>query len=216
MLGVSQWRHGAFCVSWQHRVRRRLPRPWNRVYHRWITDNFPCNRHINTTSGSKSSPGKIFYRNSSGARTPTSNSAWTTKEKTSTRNLGAEITSLSGPFSLSTAKATPTRDRGTGDWNQRHCDRFILSKTQTDFLVCRFPRRYIDQSLFQLCITARRIIIFRRTLFFVFVFFSKSGRRNAKAKIIKMEEEKKEQRRDLYDDIRGWSPIQFVAPTDKA
>ena len=31
-----------------------------------------------------------------------------------------------------------------------------------------------------------------------------------------MEEEKKEQRKDLYDDIRGWSPIQFVAPTDKA
>ena len=139
---------------------------WNRVYHRWITNNFPCKWHTSTTSGSKSSPRKIFHRNSSGARTPTSNSAWTTKEKTSTRNRGAEGTSLS------TAKATPTtRDRGTGDWNQRHYDRFILSKTQTDFLVCRFPRRYIDQSLFHLCITARRIIFFRRTLFFVFVFF---------------------------------------------
>ena len=43
----------------------------------------------------------------------------------STRNRGAEGTSLS------TAKATPTtRDRGTGDWNQRHYDRFTLSKTQ--------------------------------------------------------------------------------------
>ena len=41
------------------------------------------------------------------------------------RNNGAEGTSLS------TAKATPTtRDRGTGDWNQRHYDRFTLSKTQ--------------------------------------------------------------------------------------
>ena len=47
------------------------------------------------------------------------------KEKTSTRNRGAEGTSLS------TAKATPTtRDRGTGNWNQRHYDRFTLSKTQ--------------------------------------------------------------------------------------
>ena len=28
-------------------------------------------------------------------------------------------------------KATPTtRDRGRGDWNQRHYDRFTLSKTQ--------------------------------------------------------------------------------------
>ena len=41
------------------------------------------------------------------------------------RNNGAEGTSLS------TAKATPTtRDRGIGDWNQRHYDRFTLSKTQ--------------------------------------------------------------------------------------
>ena len=41
------------------------------------------------------------------------------------RNNGAEGTSLS------TAKGTPTtRDRGIGDWNQRHYDRFTLSKTQ--------------------------------------------------------------------------------------
>ena len=47
------------------------------------------------------------------------------EDKTSTRNRGAEGTSLS------TAKATPTtRDRGIGDWNQRHYDRFTLSKTQ--------------------------------------------------------------------------------------
>ena len=32
----------------------------------------------------------------------------------------------------------------------------------------------------------------------------------------KEEEEKKEQRTDLEDDIRGWSPIQFVTPTDRA
>ena len=106
-----------------------------------------CNRHISTTSGSKSSPWKSYYRNSSGARRPTSNSAWTTKEKTSTGNREAEGASLSGPFSLSRAKATPTtRDRGTGDWNQRHYDRFTLSKNP-DFFVCRFPRQYIDQSL---------------------------------------------------------------------
>ena len=32
----------------------------------------------------------------------------------------------------------------------------------------------------------------------------------------KEEEEKKEQRMDLYDDIRGGSPIQFLTPTDRA
>ena len=47
-------------------------------------------------------------------------------EESSTRNRGAEGTSLN-----STAKATPTtRDRGIGDWNQRHYDRLTLSKTQ--------------------------------------------------------------------------------------
>ena len=70
-----------------------------------------------TTSGCNSSPSKIFHRNSSGTRTPTWNSAWTTKEKTSTRNRGAERTSLS------TAKATPTaRDRGTGEQMNRRLE----------------------------------------------------------------------------------------------
>ena len=42
---------------------------------------------------------------------------------------------------------TPTtRGRGTGDWNQRHYDRFTVENP--DFLVCRFPHRYVDQSLF--------------------------------------------------------------------
>ena len=51
------------------------------------------------------------------------------EEEDVNKNRGAEGTSLS------TAKATPTtRDRGTGDWNQRHYDR-SLSKTH--------PRRYM-------------------------------------------------------------------------
>ena len=55
-----------------------IHRLWNKVYHRSITNNFPCKWHTSTTSGSKSSPRKIFHRNSSGARTLTSNLAWTT------------------------------------------------------------------------------------------------------------------------------------------
>ena len=86
---MTSWSR-AFRVSRQHRL---LPpftkahfvfihRLWNKVYHRWITNNFPCKWLKSTTSGSKSSPRTIFHRNSPGARTPTSNSAWTTKEKT--------------------------------------------------------------------------------------------------------------------------------------
>ena len=160
MLGVRQRRHRAFCVSRQHRLCRWWPRRicmysswkaavfihrlWKNVYYRWITNNFPCKWHTSTTSGSKSSARKIFYRDFYEARTPTLNSAWTTKEKTSTRNRRAERTSLS------TAKATPTtRDRGTEE------QEIGISETLWSFytvenpnlLVCRFPRRYIDPGL---------------------------------------------------------------------
>ena len=61
-------------------------------------------------------------------------------------------------------------------------------------------------------------------------FFSKSrGRNNAKYAFQntfknntvhtirkREEEEKKEQRMDLHDDIRGRTPIQFLTPTDRA
>ena len=86
MLGVRQSRHGAFCVSRQHRLCLRWPRRifmyyswkavvfthllWNNVYHRWITNNFPSKWHrtASTASACKSSPRKIFHWNSSGER----------------------------------------------------------------------------------------------------------------------------------------------------
>ena len=45
-----------------------IHRLWNNVYHRWITNNFPCKWHrtASTASGCKSSPRKIFHWNSSG------------------------------------------------------------------------------------------------------------------------------------------------------
>ena len=121
-------------------------------------EQFPmqCKWHTSTTSDSKSSPRKIFHRNSSGARTPTSNSAWTTKEKTSTRNRRAERTSLS------TAKATPTtRDRGTEEqetgtsealWSVLHGGKLTFISLPVSSPIHR------SKSKFQLCTTARSII----------------------------------------------------------
>ena len=45
-------------------------RLWNNVYNRWIKSNFPCKWHrtASKTSGWKSSPARIFHRNSSGER----------------------------------------------------------------------------------------------------------------------------------------------------
>ena len=185
MLGVCQWRHRAVCVSRQHRLCRRwlrgifmyywwkavvfIHRLWNNVYYRWLTNNFPCKWHTSTKSGSKSSSTKIFHGNSRGARTPTKNSAWTTKEKTSTRNR------LARP-----AKAKPTtKDRGTEEqetgisealWSFYDCGKPTFNSLPVS------PPIYRSKSAkFQLCTTARSIIIFMRTalpyLCFVFCFF---------------------------------------------
>ena len=61
---------------------------------------------------------------------------------------------------------------------------------------------------------------------FVSVFSKSGGRNNAKYALqytfnnnttqYAKKEEKKEQRMDLHDDIRGKSPIQFLTPTDWA
>ena len=77
---------------------------------RWIRSNFSCKWHttvstrtLDSPSGWKRLPGKIFHQNSSGARTPT----WNAAKKMTTRNCSTERTSLS------TAKATPsTREIG--------------------------------------------------------------------------------------------------------
>ena len=130
-LGIRQWRHRAFCVSRQHRLRHWWPshRLWIKVYRRWITNNFPCKWHTSTTSGSielqilaqEDFPPKLFWSENADFKFSVNNEGL--KEETSTRNRGAEGTSLS-----------TARDRGTGDWNQRHYDR-SLSKTH--------PRRYM-------------------------------------------------------------------------
>ena len=100
MLGVRQWRHGAFCISRQHRLCRRWPRRifmyyswkavvlihrlWNSVYHRWITNNFPSKWHrtASTASNCKSSPRKIFHWNSSGKYADENSSASGSKKTT--------------------------------------------------------------------------------------------------------------------------------------
>ena len=112
-LTTFKWRHGALCSLAHSTIMfycECLLKYWQ-----WTTCNFSCERHtkgssttLDSPSGWKSSPGKIFHRNSSGARTPTWNSEWTAKGKTSTRDpSGAER------ISLCPAKKKPlTRDRG--------------------------------------------------------------------------------------------------------
>ena len=75
---------------------------WNNVYHRWITNNFPCKWHrtASTASSCKSSPRKIFHWNSSAER------RWKfISERIEEDDCEAERTSLS------TAKATSPTQR---------------------------------------------------------------------------------------------------------
>ena len=168
-LGIRQWRHRAFCVSRQHRLCRLWPshRLWIKVYRRWITNNFPCKWHTSTTSGSKSSPRKIFHRNSSGARTPTSNSAWTTKDS---RRRRQQETAEQKEHRLA-QQETEEQEIGIRGIMIVHCRKPIPAD------ICRSK-----SAKFQLCITARTIIIFRRTapgqICSLFLSFSNSGRRN--------------------------------------
>ena len=116
---------------------------------------------------SKSSPRKIFHRNSSGARTPTSNSAWTTKDS---RRRRQQETAEQKEHLLA-QQETEEQEIGIRGIMIVHCRKPIPAD------ICRSK-----SAMFQLCITARTIIIFRRTapgqICSLFLSFSNSGRRN--------------------------------------
>ena len=142
MLGVRQWRHRAFCVSTQHRLLRRWPRRILMCLFIICESKFTIGEsrtifHANDTQAQQVVPNLRPGRFSTETPLEGERRLQIQREQrteTSTRNRGAEGTSLG------TAKATPTtRDRGTGDWNQRHYDR-SLSKTHS-------PPIYVDQSL---------------------------------------------------------------------
>ena len=168
MLGIHQWRYGAFCVSRQHRLRRQWPR-------RILMCLFIVCESKFTIGESRT----ISHANDTQAQQVTPNPR---PGRFSTE------TPLERERRLQIRREQRRRKRQQD--NKRQRNRRLESEAlwsfytveNPDFLVCRFPRRYIDQILFQLCITARRIIIFRRTapghICSLFLSFSKSGRRN--------------------------------------
>ena len=166
MLDVRQWRHVAsrhvaFCVSRQHRLCRRWP---GRIfmYYSW---RLLCLFFVSETTFTISESRTISHVNDTQAQQVAPNprrGRFSTetllererrleiqreqrREKTSTRNRRAETWT-----SLSTAKATPTtRDRGTEEQETGILEALwsFFSVENTNLLVCRFLRRYIDQSL---------------------------------------------------------------------
>ena len=138
MHGIRQWRHRAFCVSRQHRlnsqpmiksssVNQSLPS----VNH----EHFPMQMTHKYNKWLLRAPNPRPERFST--ETPLKRERWLQIQREQRRRRRQQQTAEQKEgTSLSTAKATPTtRDRGTGDWNQRHYDR-LLSKTH--------PRRYME------------------------------------------------------------------------
>ena len=114
------------------------------VYNRWIAINFPCKWHTSTTSGSKSSPRKIFHGNSPGVRTLTSNSAWTTKDLRHQQETTEQREHRLAQRRQRRQQETEEQRNRRLEY-QRHYDHFTLWKTQI-YYFAGFPRLYRSKS----------------------------------------------------------------------
>ena len=119
------WRHGAFCVSRQ--TWRTIMTADSANVTQFTSGASRAISHANDTqkqapSGWKSSPGKIFHRNSSGARTPTWNSAQATEKKLRSRENIALIAERRQRRQQETeATATKNTYKGSDKILQLHC-----------------------------------------------------------------------------------------------
>ena len=122
MLGVRQWRHGAFCVSRQHKLCGRCPRrifmyySWNAVVFIHRLWNNVCNRWITNNQQAQQVPanprrGKIFRWNSSGERR-----LKFIGQRIEEDNCEAERTSLSTAKATTLEKKIKPWDGLNGSW----------------------------------------------------------------------------------------------------
>ena len=148
-----------------------------KVYHRWITNNFLCKWHTSTKSGSKSSPRKIFHLNSSGTKRRLQ------IKREQRRRRRQQETAEQKEHRLAQRRQRRQQETEEQEIGIRGI-MIVLHCRKPRFLSLPVsPQIYRSKSAkFQLRITARIIIIFRRTapghICSLFLSFSKSGRRN--------------------------------------
>ena len=183
MLGIRQWRHGAFCVSRQHRLRRWWPR---RIFlclfivceWKFTIDESRTISHANVAQAQQVAPNPRPERFSTD--TPLERERRLQIQREQRRRRHQQETAEQKEHRLAQRRQrrqqeTEEQEIGIRDIMIVHCRKPIPAD------ICGSK-----SAKFQLCITARRIIIFRRTVpghsCSLFLSFSKSRRRsNAKS-----------------------------------
>ena len=183
MLGIRQWRHGAFCVSRQHRLRRRWPRRILMCLFIVCESKFTIGEsrtisHANDTQAQQVAPNPRPGRFST--ETPLERERRLQIQREQRRRRRQQETAEQRehrPAQRRQRRQQETEEQGIrGIMIVLHCrkPRFLTLPVS--------PLIYRSKSAkFQLYITARRIIIFRRTApghISLFFSFSKSGHRN--------------------------------------
>ena len=179
MLGVRQWRHRAFCVSRQHRLRCRWPRRILTCLFVVCESKFAIGEsrtisHANDTQAQQVAPNPRPGRFSTETLLDWGRRLQTQREQR--RRRRQQETAKQKEHRLAQRRQRRQQETGEQEIGIRgimivHCRKPIPADICTS-----------KSAKFQLCITARTIIIFRRTapshICSLFLSFSKSGRRN--------------------------------------
>ena len=130
MLGVRQWRHRAFCVSRQHRLRRRWPRRNLMCLLIICESKFTIGEsrtisHANDTQAQQVAPNPRPRRISTETPLEWERRLQTQRER---RRRRQQETAKQKEHCLAQRRQRQQQETETGDWNQRQYDR-SLSKT---------------------------------------------------------------------------------------
>ena len=147
-----------------------IHRLWIKVYHRWITNNFPCKWHTSTTSGSNPRPGRISTETPLEWERRLQNNEVQQRKKR--RRRRQQETMKQKEHCLAQRKQRRQQETEEQEIGIRgimivHCRKPI----PTDICTSKSAK-------FQLCFTVQTIIFRRTDICSLFLSFFKSGRWN--------------------------------------
>ena len=167
MLGIRQWRHGAFCVSRQHRLRRRWPRRILMCLPSVNHEQFPMqmthkhNKWLQILA-QEDFPSKLLWSENADFQLSVNNERRRRQQETveqKEHRLAQQRQRLQ--------QETEEQEIGIRGIMIVHCRKPI----PTDICTSKSAK-------FQLCFTAQTIIFRRTDICSLFLSFFKSGRRN--------------------------------------
>ena len=179
MLGVCQWRHRAFCVSRQERLRRRWPRRILMCLFIVCESKFTIGESRTISRANDTQAQQVAPNPRPGRFSTETPLEWE-------RRLQTQLEQRRRTRQQETAKQKEHRLAHQRQRRQQETEEQEIGIRGIMIVHCRKPMPAdictSKSAKFQLCITARTIIIFRRTapghICSLFLSFSKSGRRN--------------------------------------